>query len=77
MDDRPSHPETKAEVAEVIRLDVAHEVNDEYLARGRSPLSPEAREEQVEKTEERLKEEGILRRSYARVAPGTRSFEVI
>lgn len=77
-DSAPKHePETKAEVAEEIRLDVAHEVSDDYLARGRSPLSPEAREEQVEKTVERLKEEGIFRRSYARVAPGTRSFEVI
>ncbi len=77
-DSAPKHePETKAEVAEEIRLDVAHEISDEYLARGRSPLSPEAREEQVEKTVERLKREGIFRRSYARVAPGTRSFEVI
>jgi membrane protein len=69
--------DTNAEVAEEIRLDVAHEISDEYLARGRSPLSPEAREEQVEKTVKRLKEEGIFRRSYARVAPGTRSFDVI
>ncbi len=77
-DGAPKHePETKAEFAEEIRLDVAHEVSDDYLARGRSPLSPEAREEQVEKTVERLKEEGIFRRSYARVAPGSKSFEVV
>jgi membrane protein len=69
--------ETKADVAEEIRLDVAHEVSDDYLARGRSPLSPEAREEQIEKTVERLEEEGIFRRSYALVAPGTKSFDVV
>ena len=70
-------PETKAEVVEEIRLDVEHEVEDKYLARGRSPLSPEAREEKAEKTVERLREQGVIRRSYALVAPGTRSFDVI
>ena len=69
--------ETKAEVAEEIRIDVEHEVSDRYLARGRSPLSPEARTEQVEETVERLEAKGIFRRSYARVAPGTKSFDVI
>lgn len=69
--------ETKAEVAEEIRIDVEHEVSDRYLARGRSPLSPEARTEQVEETVERLKKKGVWRRSYARVAPGTKSFNVI
>lgn len=70
-------PETKAEVAEEIRIDVAHEVDDKYLARGRSPLSPEARAEKEEKTVERQKELGVFRRSYARVAPGTRPFEIV
>lgn len=69
--------ETKAEVAEEIRSDVEHEVSDWYLARGRSPLSPEARSEQVEETTERLEAKGIFRRSYDRVAPGTRSFDVV
>ena len=79
MDDSApnTEPETKAEVAEEIRLDVEHEVEDHYLARGRSPLSPEARAEKQEKTVERQKQEGVFRRSYARVAPGTRPFEVI
>ena len=72
-----SAPETKTEVAEEIRLDVVHEVDDRYLARGRSPHSPEAREEKAEKTVERLHAHGIFRRSYAVVAPGTRSFDVI
>jgi membrane protein len=70
-------PDTTADAAEEIRLDVAHEVEDQYLARGRSPHSPEARAEKIEKTVERQKEEGAFRRSYARVAPGTRPFEII
>lgn len=74
----PKHePETKAEVAEEIRIDVVHEVADEYHARGRSPHSPEAREEISEKTAERQKQQGVFRRSYARVAPGTRPFEIV
>lgn len=67
----------QAEVVEEIRLDVEHEVEDRYLARGQSPHSPEAREEKAEKTVERLEEHGVFRRSYALVAPGTRSFDVI
>jgi membrane protein len=66
-----------AEMAEEIRLDIAHQVDDHYLARGRSPHSPEARAEKVEKTLRRQQQEGVLRRSYARVAPGTRPFEII
>lgn len=65
------------DTAEEIRLDIAHQVEDKYLAHGRSPYSPEARAEKVEKTLERQKAEGVLRRSYARVAPGTRPFEII
>ena len=73
----PAATETKAEVAEEIRLDVQHEVEDKYLARGSSPHSPEARAEIAEKTTERQKREGVFRRSYARVAPGTRPFAVM
>jgi membrane protein len=68
---------TKDEVAEEIRLDVEHEVEDRYKAKGQSPHSPEARAEIAEKTVERQKREGVFRRSYALVAPGTRSFDVI
>ena len=68
---------TQAEVAEEIRLDVEHEVEDRYKAKGQSHHSPEARAEMVEKTVERQKREGVFRRSYARVAPGTRPFAVI
>lgn len=73
----PAEPEIKNEVAEEIRLDVEHEVEDQYLARGRSPLSPEAREEKAERTVERQQQQGVFRRSYAHVGPGTRSFDVI
>ncbi len=73
----PAENEVKNEVAEEIRLDVEHEVEDQYLARGRSPLSPEAREEKAERTVERQQQQGVFRRSYAHVGPGTRSFDVI
>ena len=73
----PENAEMKADVAEEIRLDVAHEVEDRYKAKGQSPHSPEARSEIVEKTVERQKKEGVFRRSYALVKPGTRSFDVV
>jgi membrane protein len=72
-----SEPDDHAGVAEAIRLDVVNQIGDKYLARGRSPHSPEARAEKVEKTLERQRQEGLVRRSYAHVAPGTRPFEII
>lgn len=73
----PLQSGTDDKVAEEIRIDVEHEVEDRYKAKGRSHHSPEARAEIIEKTEERLKHKGVLRRSYAHVAPGTRSFAVL
>ncbi len=62
--------------AEHIAHDVHVEVVDRYKAKGQSPHSPEARAEEEEIVEQRQREEGVWRRSYARIAPGTRPFEI-
>jgi membrane protein len=79
MTDRPApqSAEAAARVAEEIRSDVEHEVEDRYKAKGRSHHSPEARAEIEQQTAERQQREGVFRRSYARVAPGTRPFAII
>lgn len=63
--------------AESIAQDVHAEVVDRYRAKGTSPHSPEARSEEEKITAQRQKEHGVLRRSYARVAPGTRPFAIV
>lgn len=69
--------QSKAEVAEEIRHDVHEAVEGKYRARGSSPLSPEARAEEAEKIETKQKAEGVWRRGYAKVAPGTRPFAIV
>lgn len=66
-------PEAEAAAADAIE----HQVAEEFAAEGRSPHSPEARREAAVRTEQAIGKEGMWRRSYARVAPGTRPFEIV
>ena len=63
--------------AESIAQDVHEEVVDRYKSKGASPHSPEARSEEQKIVAERHQAEGVFRRSYAHVAPGTRPFEIL
>lgn len=67
---------TDAAKAEEIAHDVHAEVVDRYRAKGTSPHSPEARAEEEKIVAERQQSEGVWRRSYARIAPGTRPFAI-
>ena len=62
--------------AERIARAVEEEVAGEYVAEGRSPHSPEARRERARRTATAQGRLGLLRRSYAAVAPGSRPFYV-
>ncbi len=86
MDNRT--PKTDAEVKEteaaLSPASVAHsprEVADAFVATGHSPLSPEARRLQAEREEAEAKAQGRWRewweKSRARVAPGTRPFQIV
>ncbi|MGE0179542.1 MAG: YihY/virulence factor BrkB family protein [Sphingomonas sp.] len=55
---------------------VQNEVADHFAAEGRSPHSPEARREAAILAQRTLRKQGLWRRSYAAVAPGTRPFHV-
>jgi membrane protein len=56
---------------------VEAQVAGEYVAEGRSPHSPEARREQAQRTARAQIGEGMLLRSYAAIAPGSRPFYVV
>lgn len=71
----PPHAEAVAAESAVHEA-VQEEVADKFVAKGRSPHSPEARREAAIKSELELRRQGIWSRSYARVAPGTRPFEI-
>jgi membrane protein len=60
-----------------ITREVEAQVFEEFLAEGRSPHSPEARRERAERTARAHQDHGIWRRSYARIAPGSRPFYVM
>lgn len=70
--DAPAVPPRAEAAAEAIE----HEVADNFLAKGRSPHSPEARREAAIRTERELRRQGVWQRSYAKVAPGTRPFAI-
>lgn len=70
--DAPATPRQGDAAAEAIE----HEVADHFLAKGRSPHSPEARREAAIRTERELRKKGVWQRSYASVAPGTRPFQI-
>jgi len=55
---------------------VQHEVAEHFVAEGRSPHSPEARREVAILAERELRKQGLWKRSYAAVAPGTRPFQI-
>lgn len=55
---------------------IEHEVADHFLARGRSPHSPEARRETAIRTERALRRRGIWHRSYTRAALASRPFAI-
>lgn len=73
--DQPLAP-AQAQQADVIAREVEAQVAEEFAAEGRSPHSPEARRAQIERTESRQRELGVLRRTYKSVAPGTRPFSI-
>lgn len=70
--DAPAVPPRAEAAAEAIE----HEVADTFLAKGRSPHSPEARREAAIRTEREMRRLGVWQRSYAKVAPGTRPFAI-
>jgi len=63
--------------AEAIARAVEVELAEQYRSEGRSPHSPEARRERSLRTAEAERERGIFRRSYARIAPGSRPFAIV
>jgi membrane protein len=70
--DAPAVPPRAEAAAEAIE----HEVADQYLAKGHSPHSPEARREAAIRTEREMRKRGVWQRSYASIAPGTRPFAI-
>lgn len=56
---------------------IEHEVADQFAAEGRSPLSPEARREAAELTDELLEKKGVIARATETVSPGSRPFEIV
>jgi len=75
MTETPRDP-PKATKEEAVASAVQLEVADHFVAEGRSPHSPEARREAAIKSERALRQQGVWSRSYARVAPGTRPFQI-
>ena len=71
-----AHPAEVAK-AESIAQDVHAEVVEHHQAKGTSPHTPEARAREEKIIAARQEQAGVLRRSYARVAPGTRPFEIV
>lgn len=69
----PPHPD---EQAAAIAARVQAEVAQEYRLRGEAATTPEARREIAQLTEARQRARGVWRRNMARVAPGTRPFEI-
>lgn len=70
-----SPAEQRAEDALVRKVEA--EVVREISAEGHSPHSPEARAEVAKRVELQHRARGIIHRSYARVGPGTRFFQII
>jgi membrane protein len=56
---------------------VANEVDQEYLAGGQSPHSPEARAERVKRFQLRARAEGLIHRGRETLGPGTRAFKIM
>ncbi|MDZ3833486.1 MAG: YihY/virulence factor BrkB family protein [Sphingopyxis sp.] len=65
------------QAADALAREVAAEVDQEYLAEGHSPHSPEARAEREKRIKLRGRAQGLLDRSRERIGPGTRLFRVL
>jgi membrane protein len=75
MEQDPTPPPDERDCAATAEA-VQHEVAEHFAAEGRSPHSPEARREAAILTERELRRRGVAQRTYARIAPGTRPFEI-
>jgi membrane protein len=75
MSDEPDPPPDVRKGQAAVEA-VQHEVAEHFVAEGRSPHSPEARRETAILAERELRRRGLWGRSYARVGPGSRIFEI-
>lgn len=68
-----------ADAAAIDKLarEVAIEVDQEFLAGGHSPHSPEARAERAKRFELRAHTKGLLHRGRETLGPGTRAFKIM
>jgi len=76
MTDHGRESPTPETIDEAAADAIEHEVAEKFVAKGRSPHSPEARREAALRTDRAIGK-GKWHRSYARVAPGTRPFQIV
>ncbi|WP_194955072.1 YihY/virulence factor BrkB family protein [Sphingopyxis solisilvae] len=69
--------ETDQQAAEALAKQVAKEVDEEFLAEGHSPHSPEARAERAKRIKLRARAQGVIDASRQRLGPGTRVFHIV
>lgn len=79
MADATPKGRTAAEAAAIDELArrVANEVDQEFLAGGHSPHSPEARAERVKRFQLRARAQGFIHRGRETLGPGTRAFKIM
>jgi membrane protein len=63
--------------ADALARQVAKEVDEEFLAEGHSPHSPEARAERAKRIKLRARAQGVIDASRQRLGPGTRVFHIV
>lgn len=68
---------TEQRAADALAKQVAKEVDEEFLAEGHSPHSPEARAERAKRIKLRARAQGVLDASRQRLGPGTRAFHIV
>jgi membrane protein len=68
---------TEQKAADALAKQVAKEVDEEFLAEGHSPHSPEARAERAKRIKLRARAQGVLDASRQRLGPGTRAFHIV
>jgi len=69
--------ETDQQAAEALAKQVAKEIDEEFLAEGHSPHSPEARAERAKRIKLRARAQGVIDASRQRLGPGTRVFHIV
>ncbi|MGQ3100003.1 MAG: YihY/virulence factor BrkB family protein [Sphingopyxis solisilvae] len=69
--------ETDQQAAEALAKKVAKEVDEEFLAEGHSPHSPEARAERAKRIKLRARAQGVIDAGRQRLGPGTRAFHIV